>query len=306
MKVLRPLTITDSILTSSTVPENDHAQWNIATTYALNDKVIVLSSHKIYKSLQNANVGNNPLDDIQDDPDNLPQFWVEISATNRFKVFDGLRDSQTVSDAPMTYVLTGNSVIDSLAVLNVDANDVDIIVEFQGEEIYNENFSIVDRTVSNWYEFFFKPFSQNKNIYIDGLPALIGTKITITFNGGGQVKAGIISIGQSIFIGNANYGSQSDIRSFSRTEPNVFGVTKLVKRQPKLITRQRVFASPALTTFLYELREEAESSVSVWTTVDDANNELFNAFIVHGIADRFIINAENPAFTTLELEIREI
>jgi hypothetical protein len=307
MKVLKTLVITDTNLTSSTVAETDYAAWSAVTSYALGDRVIVLSSHKIYQSLQAANLNNDPLDDPQNDPDNLPVWWVEVSATNRWKVFDGLRNNQAVDAAPMTYVITPDLVTDGIALLNADAQDIDVIVTFDAVEVYNQNFPMVSRVVSDWYEFFFKPFQQKRNIYIDGLPPLIGAEITVTLNrDAGDVSLGILAVGNSLFIGDAVYGAVSDVRSFSRTEPNEFGNTYLVRRTPKVLTKQRVVADKALTTFLFELREDLESVTSVWSTVDDETSDFFNAYILNGIADRFVINAENPVKTTLELELREI
>ena len=307
MKVLKTLAITDTNLTSSTVAETDHAVWSAATNYALGDRVIVLSSHKIYQSLQAANLNHDPLLDPQNDPDNLPVWWVEVSATNRWKVFDGLRNNQAVDASPMTYVITPNVVTDGIALLNADAQDIDVIVTFNAVEVYNQNFPMVSRVVSDWCEFFFKPFQQKRNIYIDGLPPLIGAQITVTLNrDAGNVSLGILAVGNSLFIGDAVYGAVSDVRSFSRTEPNQFGNTFLVRRDPKVLTKQRVVADKALTTFLFELREDLESVTSIWSTVDDESSDFFSAFILNGIADRFVINAENPVKTTLELELREI
>jgi len=307
MKVLKSLVITDANLTSSTVPENDYPEWNSATNYLLGDRVIVLSTHKIYQSLQHPNTNNDPINDPQNDPDNLPVWWVEIGATNRWRVFDGLRANVTTSTAPMNYVITPDVVTDGVAILNADCQDLDVVVTFESVEVYNQNFMLVTRVVLDWYEFFFKPFQQQKNIYIDGLPPLIGAEISITFNRDvGDVSCGIIAVGNSLFIGQAEYGATSDLRSFSRSEPNEFGVTRLIRRTPKVLTRQRVIADKALTTFLFELREELESVVSVWSTVDEVDSDLFNAYIINGISDRFVINAENPTKTTLELEIREI
>lgn len=308
MKVLKTLTITDTNLTSSTVAEADHAAWVIGTTYALGDRVIVLSSHKIYQSLQAGNLGNDPLLDPQNDPDNLPTWWVEVSATNRWKPFDGLRNNQAVDSAPMTYVITPDVVTDAIALLNADAQDIDVIVTFDAVEVYNQNFPMVSRVVSDWYEFFFKPFQQKRNIYIDGLPPLIGAVITVTLNrdAAADVSLGILAVGNSLYLGQAVYGAVSDVRSFSRTEPNQFGSTYLLRRNPKVLTKQRVFSDKALTTFLFELREDLESVTSVWSTVDEPDSDLFNAYILNGIADRFVINAEHPTKTTLELELREI
>jgi hypothetical protein len=307
MKVLKSITVTDDTLTSTTVPEDDYPQWLVGTTYALNDRVIDTTSHKIYSSLQNSNTGHNPLDDPQNDPENLPTWWVEVGSTNRYRLFDGQRNNVTRSDAPMNYVITPTVTTDSVALLNSDAQEVAIVVTFDSVEVYNQTFEMVSRVVSDWYEFFFKPFLQKKNIFIDGLPPLIGSEISVTLNRDvGEVSLGILAIGSSLFIGNALWGAESDIRSFSRNEPNEFGVTRLVRRQPKVVTRQRVAANPALTTFLHELREELESVVAVWSTIDDENSELFNAYILNGIADRFVINATDPVFTNVQLELREI
>lgn len=308
MKVLKTLVITDTNLTSSTVAEADYAAWLVGTTYAIGNRVIVLSSHKIYQSLQNSNTGNDPLDDPQNDPDNLPVWWVEVSATNRWKVFDGLRNNQTSDTAPMTYVITPDVVTDGIALLNIDAQDVDVVVTFESVEVYNENFNLVERVVSDWYEFFFKPFQVQTNIFIDGLPPLIGAEISVTLNrdSADPVLLGILAVGNALFIGDAVYGATSDVRSFSRNEPNEFGVSRIVRRLPKVLTKQRVVADKSFTTFLAQLREELESVPSVWSTVDDVDSEFFDAYILNGIYDRFVINAENPSKTTLELELREI
>lgn len=307
MKILNSLVITDANLTSSTVPETDYSVWSDATNYLLGERVIVLSTHKIYQSLQQPNTNNNPINDIQNDTSNPPVWWQEVSATNRWMPFDGQRNNQAVSSAPMNYVITPDTVTDGLALLNADAQDIDVVVTFQSVEVYNQNFPMVTRTVSDWYEFYFKPFQQKRNIYIDGLPPLIGAEISVTLNrDSGDVKLGILSVGNSLYIGEAVQGATSDIRSFSRSEPNEFGVTRLVRRQSKVLTKQRVVADKALTTFLYELRESVEGIPNVWSTVDESESDYFNAYIINAIFDRFVINAENGIQTTLELELREI
>lgn len=307
MRVLKTITITDANLTSSTVAESNPPVWNAGTNYQIGERVTILSTHQIFQSLKNPNTGNDPLNDVQNDPGILPVWWVLVSATNRWMPFDGQRNNQAVDVAPMNYVITPDVVVDGIALLNADAQDIDVVVTFQSVEVYNQNFPMVTRTVSDWYEYFFKPFQQKRNIYIDGLPPLIGATITVTLNrDSGNVALGILAVGNSLYIGDAVYGATSDVRSFSRSEPNQFGVTRLVRRNPKVLTRQRVVSDKALTTFLFELREDLEATPSVWSTIDDSDSEFFNAYIINGIADRFVINAENPVQTTLELELREI
>lgn len=44
MYVIAPVSVVDSVLLASTLPETDHAAWSAVTTYALGDRVIVVST----------------------------------------------------------------------------------------------------------------------------------------------------------------------------------------------------------------------------------------------------------------------
>ena len=49
MKIIRPITITDGMITGSNVPETEYSAYNAGTTYSGGDRAI--SAHKIYESL---------------------------------------------------------------------------------------------------------------------------------------------------------------------------------------------------------------------------------------------------------------
>ena len=78
MKVIKPIAVTDATLYGCSEPEDDYAAWAIGTTYGAGDKVIVLSTHKIYESLQAANTGN--------DPTTATDWWLDLGPTNRWKM----------------------------------------------------------------------------------------------------------------------------------------------------------------------------------------------------------------------------
>ena len=59
--VVSPLTITDAMLTTSNVAETDYSAWSSGATYALDDRVILTSTHKVYQSLQAGNTNKDPL-----------------------------------------------------------------------------------------------------------------------------------------------------------------------------------------------------------------------------------------------------
>jgi hypothetical protein len=97
MDFIKPVTITDSILISSNVPENDYQEWVLGTAYAVGDKVIVKTNdvHKIYECLvaQSAGLAADILDencsDISDwDNSDHANGVSEVSPVGQFR-FDG-------------------------------------------------------------------------------------------------------------------------------------------------------------------------------------------------------------------------
>ncbi len=75
MKLVRPITINDAALTSSTVLETPPSAYNAGTTYALDDQVSVFSGVNstvatMYQSLQGSNTGNTP--------SSSPTYWQEL------------------------------------------------------------------------------------------------------------------------------------------------------------------------------------------------------------------------------------
>ena len=91
MKVIKPIVITDAILSSSDIVENDATEWTSGGSFALGATCMVTTTangagaatHKIYESLTSSNSGNDPTDQV-----NNADKWLEISATNRWKMFD--------------------------------------------------------------------------------------------------------------------------------------------------------------------------------------------------------------------------
>lgn len=75
MRIIRPVTIDGTNLTSSNVPETPPAAYNGGTTYALGDRVSVLTgfTYAVYESLQNANTGNTPA--------SSPTWWRHLGDT---------------------------------------------------------------------------------------------------------------------------------------------------------------------------------------------------------------------------------
>jgi len=233
--IVPPITITDSILIASgsppetNVPENDYAVWSSATTYAAGDRVIVLSTHKIYESLQSANSNKNPV--------TQPLWWVEVGPTNRWAVFDNSVSTQTRQATNITYTLEPGVAINSLAVLNItDATQLNITVQSPSFGspgiVYFDSIDLsLFSPIPDWYNFFFGIKQRpTQHIALD-IPGYTDAVFTIELIGGSDLAVGVISIGQQQRFGRGiKLGARVGIQDYSRKETNEFGDVVLVQR----------------------------------------------------------------------------
>jgi hypothetical protein len=229
LKIIQPITITDAALKSSDIPENDHPAWTSATTYGFGDRVILVSNHKVYESLQSSNT-NKP-------PSGNQSWWAEVKPTNRWAAFDTSNSTKTVTaggaSPKITYELKTSSV-DSVAVLNISggsAVNVTVTHPVYGE-VFTESVSLLGLpTSSDWWSWFFGQRSGPTQVVITGLPRFVEAILKIEVIGNSALSIGAIVIGELKKIGtgvlsNARLG----IQDYSRKEKNIYGDTVLVER----------------------------------------------------------------------------
>ena len=157
-KVLIPETITDSMLTSSSIAEpaaSGEDAYNSGTTYAIGDTVSVISTneHNLYRSLQNSNTGNTPVP--------LPgesAWWLHIGKTNRWNIFDLATNYKSSGSSPVTYTITPGVRFDSFAV-GAGADFAKLTVrDFASNIVFEDTKEMRYRPVVDYYDYFYMPF----------------------------------------------------------------------------------------------------------------------------------------------------
>jgi hypothetical protein len=159
MIILLPVDVNDVTLTSSSIPEDDFPEWAVGTTYDRGDFVISIATHRVYSSLTDSNVGNDPdaeqlvlADPLQDDPD--PIRCQIIGATNRWRMFDKKTSVRATAAEQIEVVVTPGRFTGGIAGFNVDANSVTVVSESVagGGEVFNMTLPLQDETlVVDWY-----------------------------------------------------------------------------------------------------------------------------------------------------------
>lgn len=299
MQAIEPLTITDSIFTSSTIPENDYSAWAAGTTYSLGNRVIVVSVHKVYESAINSNTGNNP---VTDDGTK----WIEVGATNRWKAFDQkISDPATRADSIQYVLTTTNSIVNSLAFFGLKADTVQIIVveTASSTTVYNETFELLDTTnVVDWYTYFFEPATdKDQELLVVNLPSYSAAQITINIvDTGNTVEVGQIVLGKLTPIGRTGYGTTIGIEDYSRKERDTFGNAIIVERAFAQKADFQVEISTQDARRVQRFLSNYRATPIVWIGNQDPSYGL----IVYGFYTQFSINLSTPSisYATLEVE----
>ena len=225
MKLIRPTTLTDAMLTSSTAPENDHPVWASGTAYAVGARVILTATHRRYEALV-ASTGVNPASD--------PTKWLDLGPTNRWAMFDDRVGTATTRAGSLQVVLTPGAT-DGVALIDTDAESATVSLTVSGTQLYSktQSFNVGGTAIDNWFSWFFEPVGRKSSLLFLDVPVYEAGIITVTMtrdNPADLVSCGALLFGRQFTIGETEHGADIGIIDYSRKETDQFGVTSVVER----------------------------------------------------------------------------
>lgn len=228
-RIVRPITITDAMLTSCSVPETVVTEYAAGTTYALGDirGVTTGTAQVVYQSLQAANTGNPPA--------SSPTWWKKLGT-----VYAAYASGATyakdniVTDLPnhqlyqsLVAANTGNALTDKTKWLPLGASNrhkmFDKAVNSQtvapdsiittltpgqlantltlmnlaGSQVtvsqsvsgYSRTKSLVQHNVLSWYDFYYQEPIREGDAVFDDIPPYAAASLTITVDNPGADAA---------------------------------------------------------------------------------------------------------------------
>ena len=227
MIIIRPVTINDSVLTASDVPETDYSEWLIGSAYVTGNTTQVTDDliHSVYEAL-GATTGDYP-------PDN-PDKWLRISATNTWAMFSDQISDTTDKAVLIDVTLTPAAVVNAISFFGLDGTDVVVEMDDPIDGIvYSNTIELTDATesINNWWSYYFEPVTRQSDLVLLDLPPYSDADINITINNAsGTASCGLVSIGTQQVIGTANHGTGVGIIDYSRKELDSFGRPVITQR----------------------------------------------------------------------------
>lgn len=265
MKLVRPVTLTDGgsapRLVSSTLAEpsgSDPVAWNSGTTYALADQVYLASTHRIYQSLQAGNTNKAPATE--------DEWWVEVSGTNKWAMFDTSVSSASSGTSPMTVVFEPG-FIDALVLIGLVGNTATVTVTdgSGGPTVYSRELDLQVPVMGDWYAYYFEPFRQVPLFAMTDLPPYLNAVVTVTITGDSTVECGMCIPGRTYLIGDTLVGVQSGIRDYSRkVTDETTGTVTLEQRKFAKTLSARVRADSNTFNEVSEQLEQMRATPAVW------------------------------------------
>jgi len=324
MEMFSPVIVTDTNLLSSTVPETEAglAVWSSVVTYAAGQRCFMTTGvHKIFESTTGGNTNHNP--------STTTGYWIEVSATNRWKMFDQATGSKTLSTSNIVleFLLTASSYVNSVAIIDVDDGTnvkVEIMpvggsLELTDTTALPDTLLLADGTGAfwsgeqsllywgedpspDWYWYFSSPTAALKSAVIADIPNFYESILRITISTElGSLAVGSVLFGTAQDVGETQWGVNLGMMSFSRKETDEFGITRIVPRGFARTMSCDTFLTNSEITRIYRLLASVKDVPVVWL---GSELGLFDSTIIYGFYNSFnvILEGAGGSYCSLEIE----
>lgn len=286
------------------LPEDPSPEWSPSISYMVDDVVHLKSTHRVYQSVKDSNLGKDPsLPLSQYNSSGVATFWIDVGPTNKYAMFDGLVSSQTSAESPLTIKLTPGS-FNGFALFGLDADSYSVEVrDIPGGDIYYSEYDVsLDGTdPADYYEYFFSRFKPKRQVIRAGIEPYITSEITLTlYKGSGNIKLGMFAIGDLRPVGIPQRDASVEPQDFSYVKQDAFGNTTVKKRANAtgMSINTKMFKDDAGVVL-----ETIKEILGVPVVVVGSQAESYEWLTVFGLVSGRMSPAEYP-YSTLNINVK--
>jgi hypothetical protein len=293
MIIVQPVPVTAAMLTASNVPETDAPAWT-AGTYTLGTKRIY--DHRVYEVIVSSTTARPDVGAVA-----TPPSWLDLGATNRFKMFDQIISTQTVYAAEVDVSITPATVVNAAAFFGLSGNSITLTMTDPGEGVvYTETRSLQDNTIIiDWYTYFFEEIAFLPDMVFLGLPAYGSATINAIVDGGaGDAKVGEVIIGKQRTLGVSNFGTSVSIIDYSVKSTDDFGNTVITTRAYSKRADYDVTVETASVAAVQKALADVRTTPTVF--IGDENRP---ETVVYGFYKQFNIVLSTPSISDCSIEV---
>lgn len=276
----------------SNVPEDEYDEWEPGA-YTEGDRRIY--QHRIYEVIASSTT-DNPASGAA----SSPPTWLDLGATNRWRMFDDKVGTQTTNPGSIQVKFQPGEVVNSVAMLNLRGSSVRVeLIDPVDGIVYERDVPLVDASVSSWYDYFFAPFPRRTDFVLLDLPAYGTATLSVTVDAGSEVAAvGHMVVGQQADLGIALYGTGVGIIDYSRKATDEFGNTVVVQRDFSKRAEFDVVVDTTRVSHVQRVLAGIRAQPVIWI-----GEESYEATILFGYYRDFSISISGPSVSDATITV---
>ena len=302
MRVIKPVSVTDATLTSSTIAEPDSGEIEYtAGTYNTGDKRIKSSTHRVYEVVAVPSTTDTPEVGILA----LPPTWVDVGPTNKWAMFDSSNSTATTDNLALNIGVTPTSLVNSIAGFAIDgASSLSVTVSNGISDVYSKDIFMRDNSErADWYQFFFSPIIAINRFILTDLPPVISKLVTVSMLGSGDIKLGNLVIGSYSDLGTAVHGTSWQGLDFSIRTPDGFGGFEIIRRRTADIMDYDCTLPKSKFSYTKSLLKSLSQVETVWI---GNHLDINDGTAVFGYHNDSQINISTPTQIDMTIKVQEL
>jgi hypothetical protein len=226
--------------------------------------------------------------------------WKVVEYINPYRCFDTKQGSQTSGGTDMTISITPTgSIINSVALLNVDAETYTLTVTDSVEGVVYTKTEQLLEDVTSWYEYFFAEYDQKTDVVLTDLPNYTGVEVTLELSRtAGSCLLGEFVVGQAKTIGNLYFGATFGIVDYSRKTVDEFGNYVVEERNYTKTADYPVQIETSALSAVQKLLAKVRATPCVWV-----GDNGISATITYGFFKDFALVLSNPVLSECSITV---
>lgn len=293
MSVVKPTPFVPAMLVSTTATDSTPL-WSSAVNYLKDAKV--RHERSIYISLAHPNENHSPT------AADANSWWYRVGPDNIHAMFDDAISTPTLATGSLTTTLSPG-ICNSVAFFGLQGQSITVTVRdgSAGPVVYTKTLTLDGTILGDWYQYFFEPYVQLKELVITDLPPYASAHTTAAITGGGEVGVGTMVTGTVYDTGKTLMGVGLPTEDYSRVETDEFGTTRLTRRtSAKRITLQTIVPRQQLRK-VYQVLDDLRATPAVWLVSRLATDSPATAL---GVLASWQPVIAHPDTVTLSIEIK--
>jgi hypothetical protein len=266
-------------------------------TYAAGDRVIDATAHWVYESAVAGNIGQ-ALDD--------PAKWLSVGPTNKWAAFTYLKTNKATAPNQITFVVTPDSRVDSMAFTGCVANTITVTATSAtwGGAVYSKTINMRRRDIRGMWSYLFGKWRYRRNYAVFDIPPYRDIVLTVTLTGAGDVTLGKWGIGRQVYLGRTLAGAKSGLASTSTISRDDFNELELTPKPTAPEATLALYAERKYVPAIDDFRAECEARPVFWSGTELAYFEYYDPLAMLGPSFNFDIQDMDATKATVTLEIQ--